>query len=256
MRIRKSGLAAVAAALFAVVVGGAFSLASAQGAFYPKKVPLVFNRNSQSSADNPNAVPALQPYYQIGRADGNHGANSGSALALRDTSAAIFVGDHWLKSTHAYRAGAAAISVGDTSWSGTLMLKANRSTIDSVVVTMQLSQDGSVWTSCDSVSLHIISQNSMQLMVLAGDSLAVILGTVTGAAGGVGTAGAVSFTANPWWHAGGVTAQAIQAVNFVRFIMHMTPGDFAASTNVYGVTGEFLYPSVDANNNALGRISQ
>ena len=251
MRNRKAGLMAVTAALFAVCVGGAFDMAAAQAAFYPKKVILSFKRLNAGS-DNPFGGLAVAQPYLTQLSNGNHNAaNLGVAVGVEDTTDAIPVFDHWLKAaagmTDVPAPGTALLA--DSSWFGTLSLSANASTIDTVEYFMDHSVDGKVWTVRDSIAGHIISDRLMLTRSAVSDSGRVALASQSAASGAVGAAAGLSFTANPFFGPGGVTAQSIIGVNFVRFRIHMTPGDFAAAGASRGILAEFVYPSVDKNPN-------
>jgi len=228
------------------LLGAMFTDAKAD--MYAKKVPVLFQRMT-SGTDNPfgSLVPP-QP-YTTQLSNGNHNAsNLGVAVGVEDTSTAIFIGDHWLKAA----SGVASVPapgtalLADSSWFGSLMLTANSSTIDTVTYFLDHSVDGRVWSVRDSLQGHVISDRLALTLGAVSDSGRVALASFSAPTGAVGTAAGLSFTANPFFGPGGVTAQSIIGVNYVRVRIHMTPGDFAAAGASRGVSAEWVYPAATA----------
>jgi hypothetical protein len=215
------------------------------GAFYNKSVPLSFLRTNVSS-DNPGSGT-----YSTNIANGLHGANSGVALVFQDTSAAIFVGDHFIKGIPQSRTMPVVASalLADSSWFGTLFLTGSTSTIDSLYLFRDVSNDGITWTAQDSIGGHIISDRAQIVTGAVSDSAQFIAASVSGINGALQTKLALSFTANAWFGTAGVTAQATVGVNYIRFRLHMTAGDFAAAGATNGVTASFMYPAQEPNLN-------
>lgn len=241
-----------------LIAAAALSLASwhsdahAQAAFYPAHVQVQWRRLG-TGTDNPFASLTPPQSYLTPISNGNHQAgNAGVAVGVEDTSDAIPIWDHWLRTA----AGIASVPapgtalLADSSWFGTLLLKSNLSTIDTVTYFLDHSGDGYVWTVRDSLSGHVISDRPMLTLGVPSDSGRVALASFSGASGAVGATAGLTFTANPFFGPGGVTAQSLIGVNFVRVRIHMTPGDFAAAGTNRGVTAEWVYPAVDANPNA------
>lgn len=215
------------------------------GSFFVKNVPLTFVRTS-AGADNPGGGS-----YSTPLANGNHGANAGVALVFQDTTGAIFVGDHFIKSVPQFRTMPVVASalLADSSWFGSLTLSGSASTIDSLYLFRDVSVDGVTWTAQDSIGGHIISGTAQVVTGAVSDSAQFIAPAVSTISGAVRTALGLSFTANPFFGTAGVTAQATVGVNYIRFRLHMTAGDFAAAGSNNGVSGTFSYPAQEPNLN-------
>jgi len=246
----RSFLGAALSALIAASIASSWTTdAQAQAAFFPKKVQLVWQRLNAAS-DNPFGSLTPPVPYATQLANGNHNAaNLGVAVGVEDTSQAIFIGDHWLKSVPAFRTMPVVASalLADSSWLGTLALRTNSSTIDTVTYFIDHSVDGNVWTVRDSLQGHVISDRLALTLGAVSDSGRVALASLSGASGATSTGAGLSFTANPWFGPGGVTAQSIVGINYIRVRVHMTPGDFAAAGAARGIFADFIYPAVDGN---------
>jgi hypothetical protein len=232
--------------------------ASAQGSYFPKKVPIVWQRLNAGS-DNPfGSLPVAQP-YGTDLSNGNHNAaNLGVAVGVEDTSQAIPIFDHWLKAAQSMRSTPAFAStlLADSSWGGSILFTTNSSTIDTVTYFLDHSVDGKVWTVRDSLQGHVISDRLALTLGAVSDSARVALASFSAANGAVGTSAGISITMNPYFSPGGVTAQSIVGINYLRLRVHMTPGDFAAAGATRGIRADFVYPAVDANQNQANRVSQ
>jgi hypothetical protein len=240
-------LTAAVAALFAGFTPG---IAHAQGgaAFYIKRVPLVAARNS-NLADNPYvATNPGQTAYTSSLLNGWHGAAASGttgigALGTMDTTAAIDVREHWLKTRVVYLQAPLVADLADSTFFGTLKLTSTASTIDTVTIQRDVSVDGITWTVVDSIAGHVISDTApifQQSQTL--DSTRVIM-----PASGSVTAYGAGWDVYPFGPKTGVTALALEGVNFIRFRIHMTPGDYAAAGATGGIRGTFEFPSADSN---------
>ena len=255
------GLVSTLALAVASLIGFAPS-AHAQAGFYPKRVPLTFVRTS-TAADNPLFGTLGVGVYQTAVANGTHGtATAGIAAvnpSLTDTSMAIYVGDHWAKMVSVLRQfpGIVANLLSDSTVAlGTLSLTGLSSTIDTVILLRDVSADGITWTIVDSLGAHIVSATAQVVTGAVSDSAEFIMPSISNINGAVATKLALTFPANPWFTASGVTAVAIgTGVNWIRLRLHMTSGDYAAAGASRGITGEFIYPAVDWNVNQPGRYS-
>jgi hypothetical protein len=248
----RSFLGAALAALIATSFTWATD-AHAQSTFFIKKVRLDAQRTSVAG-DNPFYATTGQAAYSTPLWNGTHGtATPGIAAAnisLHDTSQVIDVRDHWLRTIFAYRASvdpAASVKC-DTTEFGTLFITSTSGTIDSVWILRDVSADGLNWTAVDSIGSHIETGSTIHTTTQAVDSVGVILTSQSGQSGASLCKAAVTFTAWPWSSgSGGVTAQAFRGVNFWRFRVHMSPGDYAAAGANGGLRLEFQYPAVDVN---------
>jgi len=232
------------AALVALCIAG--SVASA-GPFYPKAVSLRWVRTN-TAGDNPIQSGAVTT-YDLGVSNGDHNrANLGVAVGVEDTSAAVDVRDHALLGAGAFRQIGAGFTGADSVWSGTLVLQGTSGTIDTVTYFREVSMDGATWTVLDSLQGHIVSDRLALTLGAVSDSARVALATISGPAGAIRTSAGMGFWAIPGMGRAGITAQTT-AFNFVRFRIHMTPGDFAAAGKDNGVLGTFIYPADEPNFN-------
>src|SRR6185436_12014111 len=110
----------------------------------------------------------------------------------------------------------------------------------------QISGDGMVWATIDSLSYSVISQNSVFAQA-AGDSLGVIL-AVSGnpTVGGLGGFGSVTFPASGVGSVAGISRLAVNGFNYIRFIVKMTLSDQFLAGASGGVSGSFSYPAIAA----------
>jgi hypothetical protein len=249
----RSFLGAALTALIATVFASSWATdAHAQSTFFIKKVQLFAQRNS-SAADNPHYAVDGQAAYATPVLNGTHGSAVagvvGTNPTLTDTLQAIDVRDHWGRTLFAYRIAAppATQVLADTSEFGTLFITSTSGTIDSVWVLRDVSADGFNWTAVDSIPSHIITGSTQHTVVQGADSLGVILSGLSGQSGTALCKAAVTFTYSPWAIPTGVTAQAFRNVNYWRFRVHMSPGDYAAAGANGGLRLEFQYPAVDVN---------
>jgi len=177
-------------------------------------------------------------------------ASAAVAFENRDTTASIFVGDHIARLTPLYRSStgvSGSFGPGDTTAVlGTLNLRSSAAAIDSIKVLRQISNDGMVWATVDSLSYSVITQNSVFAQA-AGDSLGVIL-AVSGnpTVGGLGGFGSVTFPASAFVTPSGVTRIAVNGFNYIRFIVKMTLSDQFLAGASGGVSGSFSYPAIAA----------
>jgi hypothetical protein len=260
----RSFLGAALTALLAGTIASSWATdAHAQAAFYNKRVPITFVRNS-NAGDNPFvAGDPTHTSYTTSLSNGTHGTLTPTAgvsitaangvLACTDTTDKIDVRDHWARALANYiqMPVVASALLAESLQFGTLTLQSNSATVDSFMVLKDVSNDGFTWSAVDSVSFHCISDNTE---IDTGRDSAQFIGTaIANSAGTTGFKASVTFTANPWFTKSGVTAQALVGVNFVRFRLHMTYTDYATAGASKGFTAEFVFPSVDSNPNLLNR---
>ena len=107
----------------------------------------------------------------------------------------------------------------------------------------QTSVDGFNWTAVDSIGQHISSpQWTTGFAAVGADSMRLIFSTRTNINGSTEGNAAISFSIYPNAPNASVSGMGIADVRYVRFILHMSPGDFAAAGTSGGVTGQFVYP--------------
>lgn len=248
MRMNRKVIAVGVLAAFVVAMIGGSAHDALAGSFYPKRVAATFVRNS-AGADNPFATTTPLQSYFVSRSDGNHNAaNLGVAVGVEDTTVAIDVRDHWLNAVGALRPAGASVLTGDSTWFCDLLLRSNSSTIDSVTYFRDVSVDGMTWTVLDSLQGHVVSDRLALTLGAVSDSGRVALASFSTPAGAVGTAAGLSFNCVPTaMGRAGITALSIQGVRFIRFRLHMTPGDFAAAGTTRGITAEVVYPASDTD---------
>jgi len=185
------------------------------------------------------------PSYVTSFSDGNHPvAGRGIAVAPQDT-AIVDISDHFYRyQPNVIRAFPGAGTAGDSVWVGTLSIKGSGTTIDSVTFFRDVSADGFTWTTVDSSIAHIVSgQVPITVYATASDSARAILASTLDPVAPNKQA-VISLFAYPAMSSGGITAQALNDVNFIRFRMRMTVGDFAAAGTTGGFTATFRYPAV------------
>lgn len=224
--IRKTLLAVAALALFATS-----AFAQAGGSTVNRTKNLTFARY------NSNGVQFLN------LADGTK-AGSGVAIAAQDTSTAIDVSDWFYRRSMAVRATSPAGASGDSCVMGTLTITGTSSTIDTFVVSREVSSDGFVWSVPDSQVAHISSANTMGGFAVGTDSVRVV-GTSITVSPLVSTSftkASITYSALPGAGSANVTAQAMFDVNYVRFRIHMTSGDAAAAGSTGGFSATWTYP--------------
>ena len=228
------------------LLGLLYVTTASAGEFYIKSAPLQWLRTSVGT-DNPRA--GLNAFYSQALADGNHNsANAGVALVFQDTSGVIDVRDHWAKIAPIFVTKVTNLDIPDSTEFGTLVLRGSRSSIDSVTVIRDVSPDGFAWTSVDSQAVHIATNQSTSNAAVA-DSVVIILTTLTDPIQGTSSAGAILYSCNPAVNPAGVTALALRNVQYVRFRIHMTAGDFAAAGTTNGVIATFQYPAQEPSYN-------
>jgi hypothetical protein len=227
MMKKKLALAALAAlSLFAAVPAGAQVI---------NEIPLLFQRTDAGG----QAIS-----YTTSISDGNHQvANRGVAVAPQDT-AIVKVFDHFYRfQPNVIRPFPGAGLAGDSLWFGSLSITGTSSTIDTCVFFRDVSPDGFNWTLVDSAVTHIVSgQVASAIHASGADSVRFILTAFD--ATSPAKKGVASFFGYPVMAAAGITAQALNDVNFIRFRVKMTPGDYAAAGTTAGLTGSFRYPAV------------
>ena len=168
---------------------------------------------------------------------------SGVVCVARDTSGAIWVGDHAERNPLSARVN--AISLVDTAAVfGVLRLKSSPGTVDSLMIHRDLSIDGYNWTAVDSCGLGgVLVAGTYLPSVLAGDSLAIDLGTITTTIdGGSEGRGGVLFYGDPLELPNRRTKFAMSGFNYIRFRISMSAGDNIAAGSTGGVQGWFSYP--------------
>ena len=204
-----------------------------------REVALSFYRSGNPATPFPGASGS-----QITSSIMNGGkCGSGVACRARDTTAAIWVGDH--AERDALRARTNAQSLTDTlAVFGVLELRSTSGTIDSLMIHRDLSIDGFNWTAVDSCGLGGVSVGGTYLAsVLAGDSLHIKLGSITNSIdGGTEGRGSVLFYGDPLELPNRRTKYAMIGFNYVRFRINMTESDNIAAGTTGGVQGWFKYP--------------
>jgi len=262
----RSFLGAALTALLAGTIASSWATdAHAQAAFYNKRVPLVFLRNS-NAGDNPFvANDASRTQYSVTLSNGQHGTLTPAAgvgitpaaqsLACTDTTDKIDIRDHWARAlaTYIQMPVVASALLAESLQAGTLTLQSNSATIDTILVLRDVSNDGITWSAVDSVGAHVISDAAQIVTGAVSDSCEFIMTALSNSAGTTGFKLGLTFTANPWFTRSGVTAQALVGVNFIRFRLHMTYTDYFSAGASKGLTGEWVFPSVDSNPSLLNK---
>lgn len=232
--------------LLLVVLGTLFAGTAFAGVIYPKTAVLLWQR----SPDTQHASA-----YNTATSNGVHDANgNGIAVPVQDTSQAIDVRDHWSVYYRTNKTEGTLAADSTVGSFGTLLLRTTKHSIDSIMVFRDFSADGVRWTAVDSIAGHVQSDTTSNGSSAVSDSVffrnsapAVIL-SPNGIASRVVS---YSWQCNPFMQTGGITALAGVAagpspVNFIRFRIHMTAGDYAAaSSGADGVIGTFTYQAQD-----------
>ena len=183
--------------------------------------------------------------YVTDLANGNHpAAGVGIAVAPQDT-AVVDISDHWYRSaSNIPRAFPGAGAASDSVWVGTLTIEGTSSTIDTLFIFKDVSPDGVNWTGNDSLAYHLVTgQVAVGIVAASSDSVRPILATTGQGALQAGKKATITFFGYPAMTSLGITGLALADVNFVRFRIKMTPGDFAAAGTTAGVRGSFRYPA-------------
>lgn len=238
-RIRKS-LAALVPLLMVATLAQAAQ-------FYVKNVPLQWIRTDASL--NPKV-------YGVSLSDGNHPiAGAGINVSPQDTSQSIDVRDHWLR----YKQGmapagpngfvAGALVQDSLNTFGTVTFTSTKWTVDSLVIMRDISLDGKVWVAVDSIGAHVVADTTWGKQSAVSDSLLAYLGVpaVLGVDGVAKRVVTYSWNANTWFDRTAITSFASVGVNYIRFRIHLTPGDFAAAGTSDGYTGVFSYLALEPN---------
>lgn len=229
------------------VLVAAFSVGVASAdAFIPKNTTLQFVRFSSAGDNMLGSIP-----YTTTLANGRHNSTSASlpGSVLYDTSAAILVNDHMLNAIPLART--TAVSTADsTAIFGTLNITTTGSSIDTIYFYRDVSTDGKVWVVCDSLQCRTQQSNSTKIADVASNDYASFIGTtVTDASGGTTSALSIPFNVIPGMTTKGITAYATFGVNYVRFRIGMTTGDYYNAGANGGFTATFNYPAMDVNFN-------
>lgn len=168
---------------------------------------------------------------------------SGVVCVARDTSQAIWLGDHAERDPLRTRTNAQSLT--DTlAVLGVLELRSSSGTIDSVMVHRDLSIDGWNWVAVDSCAIGGVSVGGTYLAsVLAGDSLHIKLGSITTSIDGATEGrGSVWFYGDPLELPNRRTKFAMTGFNYIRFRLSMTGSDNIAAGSSGGLQGWFKYP--------------
>ena len=234
MKIRKIINAAMAALTLWTVVYP--PLVSASNLQY-KVVPIYWLRTD--AVTNPNSQ------YSQQLSDGNHPAAGKSiAVAPQDTSQAIDISDlYWRRMVLARTTYPGSGVAADSLFGFSISLHSTASTIDTVLLKWQTSLDGINWTAVDSIGQHISSpQWTTGFAAVGADSMRLVFSTRTNINGSTEGNASINFSIYPGMANSGISGMGIADVRFVRFIIHMSPGDFAAAGTTGGVTAQFVYP--------------
>jgi len=212
------------------------SIVSVAGAQIIRDKTLIFSRIDAASTPIGYATPF---------SDGNHpAAGKGIAVAPQDT-AIVDISDHFYRfMPNILQPFPGAGAAGDSVWLGTLTIEGSTSTIDTVKFFRDVSPDGWKWTLVDSAVTHITSSEvASAIIASAGDSVRAILATSNDPSA-VGKKAVITLFTYPAMASGGVTPLALKDVNFIRFRIAMSPGDFAAAGTTNGLRAAFRYPAV------------
>jgi len=224
------------AALAALTLFG--SMDAQAGSYSIKTTSLVWQRTDNAV----NSSSQISTFLS----DGNHtAAGRGVAVPVQDTSSMIDITDHFWRRLVLSKATFPGTGVGsDSTFFGVLTLHGTASSIDTVNVFRDTSIDGLTWVVVDSAAYHISTPQWAAGITAAGsDSLRYIFSTRTNMGGSTESNSSTVFSCYPGMPNVGISGMGISDVRFIRFRIHLSPGDYAAAgAGVNGVTGQFLYP--------------
>lgn len=226
--------------LSALLLFGVLSSASAFAqTLYPKDQQVFWVRNGVS--------------FALANGVRDNVAGVAPTATTRDTSGAFDVRDHWTAFARVMRSvngGVAGSLVQDTTGTfGTLTLRSTKNSLDSISIVRQWSSDGSRWNTVDSIGGHFVNADSLiSASSAATDSVRALNGVVTSGASRVtGIAQRVvnyTWNCHPLYTADQVTSLATNGINFIRFIVTMSHGDYVGAGLTDGWTGEFRYVAI------------